>query len=270
MQAVVKRLKEAERLQKLQQQVAFLRQQREKIASLEDSVGSLRMQLVRKESQEAEEQRMAKMVLAAKERRLQGLGQTNSTTPKIAAPSASEKANATSGKGVRVCDGFGCFFETLPPPPPPPPPLSPADEVKQALNGDADLWSLMIPWDGAWQSEVQLDGNGTITAAHDDPQGRLLPHNPYQDEARYPDGYHRSEPRAGISNFVAPHLFDDAIVPAQAGFNAGLGRHVRVQQASDWERNWCGELGCVDGTPGPPPAAGNSSESVSSAIDNEE
>ena len=240
-----------ERLQRLRRQVALLRSQQQQIRALEGSVDELRAQLADRERWEtAETARSATKAHG----RTQALGKVDGRMQTlVAAVGPSNETNAgkneTGGteKGLRVCDGFGCFLvEQPPPPPPPPPPISAAEEAKRALNGDGDLLSFLIPWDGAWESEVRLDENGTIRAAHDDPRGRLAPHNSYQDEARYPDGYHRGAPRAGVSNFVAPHLFDDAIVPAQAGFNAGMGRHVRVQQASDWERNWCGELGCVD------------------------
>lgn len=40
--------------------------------------------------------------------------------------------------------------------------------------------------------------------------------------------------RYGITNEVATHLFADKIVTAAPGFNAGTGRHIRAQQASDW------------------------------------
>ena len=271
------RLKEAERVQKLRRQVAFLQRERARIASLEGSVSVLRMQLIARERLEAEEAQLARAaVLAARARlRTQALLGTERNETEAAAAASGEDGknetkvvNATESKTLRVCDGFGCFDVPAPaPPPPPPPPLSPSEAAKRALNGDGDLWSLMIPWGGAWESEVGLDENGTIRAAHDDPQGRLMPHNSYQDEARYPDGYHRSAPRAGVSNFVAPHLFDDAIVPAQAGFNAGMGRHVRVQQASDWERNWCGELGCDNGRPAAPPPTPDSSAPMANATD---
>ena len=51
---------------------------------------------------------------------------------------------------------------------------------------------------------------------------------------------HRSEDqkRPGITNSVATHLFSDNIVTAAPGFNAGMGRHIRAQQYSDWRRNW--------------------------------
>ncbi len=35
--------------------------------------------------------------------------------------------------------------------------------------------------------EVHLNDDGEIEADHDDPNGRLMPHNKFQD-ARYPDG----------------------------------------------------------------------------------
>ena len=40
--------------------------------------------------------------------------------------------------------------------------------------------------------------------------------------------------RYGITNEAATHLFADKIVTAAPGFNAGTGRHIRAQQASDW------------------------------------
>jgi hypothetical protein len=37
---------------------------------------------------------------------------------------------------------------------------------------------------------------------------------------------------------IAEHMFDDNIVAAAPGFNAGVGRHTRTQETTDWERNW--------------------------------
>jgi hypothetical protein len=48
----------------------------------------------------------------------------------------------------------------------------------------------------------------------------------------------KGQARKGITNTVATHLFADNIVTAAPGFNAGTGRHIRAQQAVDWERNW--------------------------------
>eukprot|EP00960_Hanusia_phi_P054009 762521-Hanusia_phi.AAC.9 len=60
--------------------------------------------------------------------------------------------------------------------------------------------------------------------------------------SRYPDGVvhvrEDKDKREGITNQVATHLFADHIVPAAPGFNAGMGRHVRAQQAYDWDHNW--------------------------------
>jgi hypothetical protein len=47
-----------------------------------------------------------------------------------------------------------------------------------------------------------------------------------------------NQKRPGITNSVATHLFSDNIVTAAPGFNAGMGRHIRAQQYSDWHRNW--------------------------------
>ena len=44
----------------------------------------------------------------------------------------------------------------------------------------------------------------------------------------------QGQKRYGITNEVATHLFADKIVTAAPGFNAGTGRHIRAQQASDW------------------------------------
>ncbi len=52
----------------------------------------------------------------------------------------------------------------------------------------------------------------------------------------------KGQKRYGITNEVAPHLFADNIVTAAPGFNAGTGRHIRAQQAYDWERNWASTL----------------------------
>ena len=41
---------------------------------------------------------------------------------------------------------------------------------------------------------------------------------------------------------MGEHLFDDNIVAAAPGFNAGTGRHVRTQQAADWDRNWGSQI----------------------------
>ncbi len=41
---------------------------------------------------------------------------------------------------------------------------------------------------------------------------------------------------------MGEHLFDDNIVAAAPGFNAGTGRHVRTQQAADWARNWGSQI----------------------------
>ena len=88
---------------------------------------------------------------------------------------------------------------------------------------------------------MSLNSKGQIRAHHDDPHEHLMPHNKYQN-AEYPDGevHVRTEgqKRYGITNEVATHLFADKIVTAAPGFNAGTGRHIRAQQASDWESNW--------------------------------
>jgi hypothetical protein len=95
-------------------------------------------------------------------------------------------------KQVRVCNPLGCHLVDLDPQPSvqdEPPEFSPPRN-KSAIKGwveetldSSDIWNDVLPWGSwseAWESEVALDKNGTISAAHDDPNGHLTPHNHYQ------------------------------------------------------------------------------------------
>ena len=130
--------------------------------------------------------------------------------------------------------------------------------AQEGLKGGADnLWDLLFPWEHSLDSEVHLNDKGEIRADHDDPNGHLMPHNKYQ-AARYPGGvkHGRDEDgkgRPGITNSVASHLFTDNIVTAQPGFNAGMGRHIRAQQWSDWHRNWESKVHVPTPAPTPSP-----------------
>jgi len=151
-------------------------------------------------------------------------------------------------KKMWVCDGMGCSWKELSPKTPEKRGWgwswkAPSAEQgkEEALDDSKGFWDLLFPWEHTWDSEVSLNSKGQIRAHHDDPHEHLMPHNKYQN-AEYPDGevHVRTEgqKRYGITNEVATHLFADKIVTAAPGFNAGTGRHIRAQQASDWESNW--------------------------------
>jgi len=161
---------------------------------------------------------------------------------------AKEKSAAPAR--LKVCDAMGCHYQDVFPASSPPAPLTVKEMKEAAFKGSdgGDPWSLLFPWDNAFKSEVHLNEKGEIRADHDDPNGKLMPHNKRQN-AWYPDEetenrdgklFERSdeEKRPGITNSVATHLFADNIVQAAPGFNAGLGRHVRAQQYQDYLRNW--------------------------------
>ncbi|KAJ1493187.1 hypothetical protein T484DRAFT_1879560 [Baffinella frigidus] len=143
---------------------------------------------------------------------------------------------------VRVCDGFGCHLSPLPQAEAAKP-ESEGDYVHQALDGDGAMNTLFPGGLSAvWEPEVHMSKTGEIRADHGDPNGVLYPRNKYQNAA-YPDGSHERDAQGTSSpgltdDIVGRHLFRDNIVSAAPGFNAGLGRHVRAQQYSDWMRNW--------------------------------
>jgi len=155
---------------------------------------------------------------------------------------AHEEASAPGPvrRKVKICDGLGCYSQELPHQTPPAV-LSSQQGKDEALRGGGDLGELIFPGKNTWEPEVHLNSKGEIRADHDDPNGHLMPHNKYQ-AALYPDGQHRQRnaqtSKPGITNSVASQLFEDTIVKAAPGFNAGLGRHTRAQEAEDWERNW--------------------------------
>lgn len=62
--------------------------------------------------------------------------------------------------------------------------LTPTEWEKSAFEGDdEDFLNMVLP--GAnLDPEVHLNKEGEIRADHDDPNGKLMPHNKYQ-EARY-------------------------------------------------------------------------------------
>ena len=173
------------------------------------------------------------------------------------------QGDGVAGKGraaqtVKVCDGMGCREVVIPATKKvaaKPEGLEGAKtrrEIREALNGGeggGDFASWLLPWDKAFKSEVHLNGKGEIRADHDDPHGVLVPHNRYQNavygasvDQPYGEDHARqaSQEKPGVTNRIAKHLFQDNIVKAEDGFNAGLGRHTRAQQAADWERNWEG------------------------------
>jgi len=151
-------------------------------------------------------------------------------------------------KKMWVCDGIGCSWKILSPKTPEKrgwgwtwTPPSAEQGKEEALDDSKGFWDLIFPWEHTWDSEVSLNDKGQIRAHHDDPHAHLMPHNKFQN-AEYPDGEEhvrtKGQRRYGITNEVATHLFADNIVTAAPGFNAGTGRHIRAQQAFDWERNW--------------------------------
>lgn len=155
------------------------------------------------------------------------------------AQEAAERGDKKFRREIKVCDGMGCKMVHVAAPQAPEP-KSTTEYAKEPFNNDGSLWSLVFPWEHSLDAEVHLNDKGEIRADHDDPNGKLMPHNRFQN-ARYPDGEHgrnEDEKRPGITNSVASHLFSDNIVTAAPGFNAGLGRHVRAQQYADWHRNW--------------------------------
>ena len=157
-----------------------------------------------------------------------------------AAAAAADSSTEAVRRKVKVCDGLGCYSQALPHQPPPTE-MSSQQGKDEALRGGGDLGELFFPGKNTWEPEVHLNSQGEIRADHDDPNGHLMPHNKYQ-TALYPDGRHRQRDaknsQPGITNSVASQLFEDTIVKAAPGFNAGLGRHTRAQEAEDWERNW--------------------------------
>jgi len=157
-----------------------------------------------------------------------------------AAAVAADSSTEAVRRKVKVCDGLGCYSQALPHQPAPTE-MSSQQEKDEALRGGGDLGELFFPGKNTWEPEVHLNSQGEIRADHDDPNGHLMPHNKYQ-TALYPDGRHRQRDaknsQPGITNSVASQLFEDTIVKAAPGFNAGLGRHTRAQEAEDWERNW--------------------------------
>jgi len=152
-------------------------------------------------------------------------------------------AAAKKREMVRVCDSvLGCRLE----------PLhrdrgearkSTQEYVRSALDDEGEMARTMFPGGLAavWEPEVHMSRKGEIRADHGDPRGVLFPRNKYQD-AEYPDGTHERAAQGtdvpGLTDALGRHLFRDNIVKAVPGFNAGLGRHVRAQQFSDWQRNW--------------------------------
>ena len=156
---------------------------------------------------------------------------------------------------VKVCDGIGCNEVVMPDAKKPaehPNSLGKAktrSEIRDALEGNDVVGDFLMPWEGAWKPEVHLNGKGEIRADHDDPNGVLAPREKFQNAVYAPtsekpggEDHARegADERRGITNRVGKRLFQDNIVKAEAGFNAGLGRHTRAQQQADWERNWEG------------------------------
>eukprot|EP00960_Hanusia_phi_P066649 766443-Hanusia_phi.AAC.4 len=148
--------------------------------------------------------------------------------------------------------------------PPPPPPLNASQGISSALNGGGGLFDWLFSWEGGFSSEVSLNNKGGIRAHHDNPHSHLMPRNKYQNarstseaptsRACLPRSLTKSSLSTGFpgiltvsSMFVktrggnhqsrarATHLFADHIAPTAPGFNAGMGRRVRAQQAYDWD-----------------------------------